>query len=400
MMTATDNPPNSKAIRVMVVDDSAVIRGLFTRTLESNPEIEVVASVPNGELAVRKLDTITVDVIVLDIEMPIMDGITALPLLLQKDPLVKVIIASTLSTKNAVVTFQALEKGAAECLSKPSTTRELSSAEDFRRDLLAKTLSLGKAVQQVRNPSVKSAPVKKTEPLKTPANHHETAPINEAERVSAYHANKPIYVDINEHDFSLKKETRVRKPSVLAIGSSTGGPQALFKVLKHLKGVKQPIFITQHMPETFTTILAQHIERETGLVCKEGVENEIIIAGRAYLAPGGYHMCVERDGVDVRIKLNKDAPENYCRPAVDPMLRSLHKVYGTEILTTILTGMGYDGQKASKTLSDAGAMVLAQDEETSVVWGMPGAVAKLGICFDVLPIDKIGERVRRIADMH
>ncbi len=397
MMTATEKPKNANAIRVMVVDDSAVIRGLFTRTLESNPDIEVVASVPNGELAVRKLDTITVDVIVLDIEMPVMDGITALPLLLEKDPLVKVIIASTLSTKNAVVTFEALEKGAAECLSKPSTTRELSSAEDFRRELLAKTLSLGKVVQEIRNPTPRV--VVKT-PIDRGALERSATPKNDTETISTYQANKPIYVDINQHEFLLKKETRIRKPSAIVIGSSTGGPQALFKVLKQLKGVTQPIFITQHMPETFTTILAQHIERETGLICKEGVDNEIVIAGRAYLAPGGYHMCVERDGVDVRIKLNKDAPENYCRPAVDPMLRSLQKIYGTEILTTILTGMGYDGQKASKALSDAGGMVLAQNEETSVVWGMPGAVAKLGICFDVLPIDKIGERVRRIADMH
>jgi len=187
------------------------------------------------------------------------------------------------------------------------------------------------------------------------------------------------------------------RPDVLAIGSSTGGPQALFEVLSHLKDLKQPILITQHMPATFTTILAEHITRQCGIPCTEAKEGEAIVGGRAYVAPGDFHMLVvQKNGVNC-LTLTKDPPENFCRPAVDPMLRSIVRAYGRRVLVTILTGMGHDGQRGSENVVQTGGSVIGQDEASSVVWGMPGAVATAGLCSAVLPLKEIGPFIRKIA---
>jgi two-component system chemotaxis response regulator CheB len=186
-------------------------------------------------------------------------------------------------------------------------------------------------------------------------------------------------------------------PSVLAIGSSTGGPQALLTLFETLKNkIKLPIFITQHMPPTFTTILAEHIASASGTRCAEAEDGEAVEEGRIYLAPGDYHMTVKRDGGKVVLSLNQDPPVNFCRPAVDPMLESLRAVYGSHVLTVILTGMGQDGLVGGRAIADEGGTVIAQDEETSVVWGMPGAVATGGVCSAVLPLDKIGPEILKI----
>jgi two-component system chemotaxis response regulator CheB len=188
-------------------------------------------------------------------------------------------------------------------------------------------------------------------------------------------------------------------PDVLAIGSSTGGPQALFRVLGALRqGVRQPIFVTQHMPATFTTILAEHIARASGYPTREAVDGEEVVPGRIYVAPGDFHMSVETATPGNRfLRLSKEPPENFCRPSVDPMLRSLAAVYGRRVLCTILTGMGHDGLAGCRAVLAAGGSVLAQDEATSVVWGMPGAVATAGLCSAVLPIAEIGPLVQRLA---
>ncbi|RCK06137.1 chemotaxis protein, partial [Thalassospira xianhensis MCCC 1A02616] len=195
---------------------------------------------------------------------------------------------------------------------------------------------------------------------------------------------------------SLLPEKRINV-EVIAIGSSTGGPQALFEVLRGLAGVRQPIFITQHMPATFTTILAEHITRLTGLKCQEGQTGMPIQGGQVYLAPGDYHMVVEGRGNSRKIVLNQNPPENFCRPSVDPMLRSLVESYGGNILTAILTGMGQDGMLGGRTVVGAGGMVVAQDEQTSVVWGMPGAAAHAGICSAVLPVGGIAAYIKKFA---
>jgi two-component system chemotaxis response regulator CheB len=191
-------------------------------------------------------------------------------------------------------------------------------------------------------------------------------------------------------------------PDVIAIGSSTGGPQALFAVLSSLKAgsLRQPILITQHMPPTFTTILAEHITRVSGWQAAEGQDGEVVTANRIYIAPGDFHMVVESRGSDKIIRLNKNPPENFCRPSVDPMLRSLAAAYGRRVLVVILTGMGSDGLRGGQVVIGAGGSVIAQDEATSVVWGMPGAVATAGICSAVLPLPEIAPQIMRLATRH
>ena len=187
-------------------------------------------------------------------------------------------------------------------------------------------------------------------------------------------------------------------PEIIAIGSSTGGPQALFAVLGALKpGIAQPIVITQHMPATFTTILAEHIERASGIRTIEASDGLLVQGGHVYVAPGDFHMTIEAQGVQRVIRLLKTAPENYCRPAVDPMLRSLTKLYGRKVFAVILTGMGQDGLRGGECVVAAGGAVIAQDEASSVVWGMPGAVAMAGLCSAVIPLAEIAPYIRRVA---
>jgi two-component system chemotaxis response regulator CheB len=368
-------------VRVMVVDDSAVIRGLITRALETDPGVQVVATVGNGQLAVSQLARTDVDVIVLDIEMPVMDGITALPELLKASPDVKIVMASTLTQRNAQVSIEAMQKGASDYIPKPSSTGEIQGSADFKRELLDKVKALGRARRDKRDrnaaagaPDAKGAPAPRTG----------AAP----PRPSLLSPAAPI---------KLRPVGRI-PPHIVGIGSSTGGPQALFAVLGALNpAMRLPIVITQHMPATFTTILAEHIGRVSKRPTAEGKDGEAIEPGRIYLAPGDFHMVVETDGARKIVKLNKNPPENFCRPAVDPMFRSLAAAYGASVLGVVLTGMGADGAKGGKVLAEAGGTLLAQDEASSVVWGMPGATAQTGMCSAVLPVDKIAAEIARIA---
>jgi two-component system chemotaxis response regulator CheB len=389
---AATAPAGTEPYRVMVVDDSAVIRGLLTRSLEGDPEVKVVASVANGQMAINTLQRQMIDVIVLDIEMPVLDGLSALPHLLAIDPNVKIVMASTLTAKNADISLRALKAGAADYIPKPSSTRELTSAADFKRELTEKVKALGMAARRADPRKAGPAPTPGTPggvprpvgptPSVAPTTSYTLAPIVRPKPEPAPISLRPM------PDF---------RPDVLAIGSSTGGPQALFEVLSHLKDLKQPILITQHMPATFTTILAEHITRQCGIPCAEAKEGEPIVGGRAYVAPGDFHMLVvQKNGVNC-LTLTKDPPENFCRPAVDPMLRSIIRSYGKRVLVTILTGMGHDGQRGSENVVQAGGAVIGQDEASSVVWGMPGAVATAGLCSSVLPLKEIGPFIRKIA---
>lgn len=366
--------------RVMIVDDSAVIRGLLTRALETDPLVKVVCSAANGLMALRALERNDVEVVVLDIEMPEMDGLTALPQMLKRDPTLKVIMASTLTRKNAEVSMRALDLGASDYMAKPTSTTELNSAQDFKRELGERVKALG----AVRRRQVVGSATPRPSAASTMAARAPIAAIKKPGGGTAFtlRAAPPV----------------IPMPEVIAIGSSTGGPQALMKVLGDLKGgLGQPILITQHMPATFTTILAEHITRASGIKCAEAVDGEPIVGGRIYLAPGDFHMTVEGNAPKRTIKLNQNAPENFCRPAVDPMLRSIVRSYGSRILTLILTGMGSDGRAGSDEVVKAGGIVVAQDEATSVVWGMPGAVATAGLCTSVMPLAEIGSYLRRVA---
>jgi two-component system chemotaxis response regulator CheB len=361
--------PPEDSIRVMVVDDSAVIRGLTSKILASDPNISVVASVGNGQMAIDSLARNDIDVIVMDIEMPVMDGLTALPKLLKVKPDVRIIMSSTLTVRNAETSMRALELGASDYIPKPTATRDISGGEEFRRDLLEKVRTLGasRPKRGARAPSPAAA-----SPAAAPRT---SVPI---------HPPGPIKL----------RAPGLLRPTALAIGSSTGGPPALFAVLKEIHpSIDMPVLITQHMPPTFTTILAQHIERNCNWPCREGQDGEPVVSGRIFLAPGGYHMLIESKDGKPTIRLTQDPPENFCRPAVDPMLRSMVKFYNGRVLTVILTGMGADGLKGCREVVQAGGTVFAQDEATSTVWGMPGAVATDGICSAVIPLKEIGPRV-------
>ena len=362
------------AIRVMVVDDALVIRGMLSRIIEEEAGLSVIASVGDGERALKSLERHDVDVVVLDIEMPRMDGLTALPKIIEMAPGIQVLMASTLTMRNAKVSMQAMELGAADYIAKPSSSGELRSAAEFRREFVEKVKTLGRIARRRRRASGSSAA------------RGAIAPATAAKAGA-----KPAAT------FTLRPLQNTR-PDVIAIGSSTGGPQALFKVLSSLgMEVKQPILITQHMPPTFTTILAEHIQKASGRPCKEGKDGEVIVPGTIYVAPGDYHMLVEAKGVAKTLKLTQDPPENFCRPAADPMLRSISKAYGAKVLVVVLTGMGSDGKKGAEVVVQGGGQVVGQDEASSVVWGMPGAVANAGLCSAVLPIDEIGGLIKRRA---
>ncbi len=376
----------------MVVDDSAVIRGLITRALEADTAIQVVATVGNGQLAVGQLGRTDVDVIVLDIEMPVMDGLTAIPKLLEVAPDVKIIMASTLTQRHAHSSIEAMNKGASDYIPKPSSTGEIHGSADFKRELIEKVKALGRARRDKRDRN-RAAGQPETRPQPTATTRAATAAgaaagaVTQAARSSLLSPQTPI---------ALRAPGRT-PPQIVAIGSSTGGPQALFAVLGALPAaMKLPIVITQHMPATFTTILAEHIQRTAKRPCAEGVDGETVEAGRIYLAPGDNHMKIESKGPQKIVRITKEPPENFCRPAVDPMFRSVATAYGAAVLGVVLTGMGADGAKGGKVMVDAGGTVIAQDEATSVVWGMPGATAMSGVCAAVLPLDRIAGEIAKL----
>ena len=363
-------------INVMIVDDALVIRGMLSRMLESAGDIDIVASVGDGERAVSALDRYKIDVVVLDIEMPRMDGLTALPLILKKCPRIQVIMASTLTLRNADISMKALKLGAADYLPKPTSSSKLNSATSFKRELIDKVRSLGTANRRRRLMQARAAGNSLSDNIRT----NSFTAIN----------NKKTKIQLRPYKKFI--------PDIITIGSSTGGPQALFTILKDIgTDIKQPILITQHMPPTFTTILAEHIEKSSSLPTIEASDGDIIKGGHIYIAPGDYHMLVEVKGFEKVIKLTQDPPENFCRPSVDAMLRSVSKVYGNKILTVILTGMGSDGCRSSKVIASLGGLVIAQDEKTSVVWGMPGSVSNAGICSAVLPLDKMAAQIKKIS---
>ncbi len=374
----------SDPIKVMVVDDSAVIRGFLTKFLEANGDIKVVCSASNGERALQNLQKSQIEVVILDIEMPVMNGLETLPKILEFDPQIQVIMASTLTTEGASVTLEALQIGAAECLAKPSSTQGLVGTSDFRYNLVTKARELGRAARKRRQKREGGSPA--TQAGGGDMIRQQTKSISTA-------------IPAPPKTFVLRPETYNGPFDAIAIGSSTGGPQALLHVFGELKdGIRQPIFITQHMPATFTAILADHISKQSGLVCAEAKDGEEIKGGRIYLAPGGFHMTVKIvDNKKRVISLNQDPPENFCRPAVDPMLRSLTLAYGKKVAAIILTGMGTDGLKGGRNLIEAGGTIIAQDEDTSIVWGMPGAVATAGICSRVIPLARVAATIKELA---
>jgi two-component system, chemotaxis family, protein-glutamate methylesterase/glutaminase len=359
-------------LRVMVVDDSVVIRGLIGRWIEAEPDMVVAASLRTGLDAVNQVERVSPDVAVLDIEMPDLDGIAALPLLLAKKRNLVVIMASTLTRRNAEISFKALSLGASDYIPKPESTREPAAAEIFRHDLIQKIRHLG-------------AKLRRRIPVASP-------PLAPALDRGVPH--RPALAPV-AHPQLLRRAFSTQAPRALLIGASTGGPQALMTLVGEIGAVidRFPVLITQHMPPTFTTILAEHLARASHRPAQEGVDGEIVKPGRIYLAPGGRHMRVVPQGAHAAIALDDGPPVNFCKPAVDPLFASAIDVWQGGILAVVLTGMGSDGMRGGKQIVAAGGSVIAQDEATSVVWGMPGAATHAGICAAVLPLGQIAPKL-------
>jgi two-component system chemotaxis response regulator CheB len=375
--SSTPTSVQQEPLRVMVVDDSVVIRGLIARWVASEPDMVVAASLRTGLDAVNQLERINPDVAVLDIEMPDLDGISALPLLLAKKRNLIIIMASTLTRRNAEISFKALSLGASDYIPKPESTREAGAAETFRHDLIQKIRHLGAKVRR----AVHASP----SPSLVPA-------LDRARETSLRSAAPVAQPQLLRRAFSTQA------PRALVIGSSTGGPQALMTIITELGPVidRFPVLITQHMPPTFTTILAEHLARSSHRPAHEAIDGEIVRPGRIYLAPGGRHMRVVRHGAEVAIALDDGPPVNFCKPAVDPLFTSAIDVWQAGVLAVVLTGMGSDGMRGGKEIVAAGGSVIAQDEASSVVWGMPGAAAHAGICAAVLPLNQIAPKLVRL----
>ncbi|MGZ3699998.1 MAG: chemotaxis-specific protein-glutamate methyltransferase CheB [Bdellovibrionota bacterium] len=333
-------------IRVLVVDDSAVFRKFWSRALQNEPEIEVVGQAEDGLLAVEFLRANPVDIAILDLEMPRLDGLGAIPRMLTVNPGLRIIIASALTTPGSQAAIEALSIGASDYITKPSAQVGADSGERVVQDLVSKIHAL-----RSRWPSA--------------------APLLLRARAPRPFPNFP--------------------PRAIVIGSSTGGPAALGKLLHDLPShVHTPILITQHMPPYFLQALAERLSKDSDRRCSLAVHGELVLPRRVYLAPGDHHLQLSGSSRELRISLNQSEPENFCRPAVDPLFASAAIHLGAGVLAVVLTGMGEDGRRGSERIVEAGGVVLAQDEASSVVWGMPGAVAKAGLASQVLALEEIG----------
>jgi two-component system chemotaxis response regulator CheB len=377
-LTAQRAAAIDRPIRVMVVDDSIVVRRLLTRWIGTEPDMMIAGCLRTGREAVDQVEQCNPDVVVLDIDMPELDGISALPLLLRKKRGLVVIMASTLTRRSAEVSLRALSLGAADYVPKPQAAPDATTSILFQHELINKIRHLGRRGRPPA-PRGKAAPtvlVPAAVPAPRPgiAAHAEAAP------------------------FSLRPFA-LSAPRVLLIGSSTGGPQALTSLMGQIGATieRAPILITQHMPPTFTTVLAEHLTRVSGRNVREAEHDEAVAAGSVYVAPGGRHMRVKRgaDGAPA-IAIGDDAPINFCRPSVDPLLSSAAEVWGAGSLALVLTGMGSDGTRGAVDIAAVGGSVIAQDEASSVVWGMPRAVAQAGVCSAVLPLSQIAARINRL----
>ena len=387
-----------------------------------------MASVGNGKLAVEQLDKTDVDAIILDIEMPVMDGITALPLLLEKKPDLVVLVASTLSQKNADISLKCLDLGAKDYIPKPTTQSFALDENSFRRELIQKVKSITQTVRDQKGKSAPKLPSHQpapSRPVPTPGNRVYTpsrpaeGAIKRPADTRGVQASAPqqlsqaagrtgaqtgsqktikVFDGMQTIEIALRPLSEVR-PKAVVIGCSTGGPQALAEVFKVIRGdLAFPIFVAQHMPPIFTKSLAANIQRVSGLTAKEGEEGEVVKNGCVYVAPGGYHMEVKVKGDQKLIHLNQSPPENFCRPSVNPILRTVARAYKGECLLAMLTGLGADGLQGAEELVNAGGSVVSQDKETSVVWGMPAAVAKAGFSSAVVPISHMGRLIMNIVN--
>jgi two-component system, chemotaxis family, protein-glutamate methylesterase/glutaminase len=357
---------HDEKIRVFVVDDSVVIRNFVATTLSNNPQIEVVGRASNGKVALKKLAQQDTDIVTLDVEMPEMNGLETLAELVKLYPHIRVIMFSTLTERGAKTTLEALSLGASDYAAKPSGGHQ-AAAEEIQKILIPKVLALGKAL-----PRHKQA-LKKESGTDTLLSAH----------AGASAASK-----------SLKERLQEFNPQILVIGISTGGPNALIKFIPTIpKDFPLPILLVQHMPPVFTKSLAERLDTNSEIKVVEAEQGMPIQAGTVYIAPGGYHLILSGSKTSPKVALTEDPPENSCRPAADPLFRSAASYFPKGTLCLVMTGMGYDGEKGAGAVLEAGGITIAQDEESSVVWGMPGALAKSGKADYLVPLDLLTTKI-------
>ncbi len=346
-----------RKIRVLIVDDAVVIRRLLTDIISADPLLEVAGAAATGSIGLAKIPQLNPDVVTLDIEMPGLTGLETLVEIRKVYPTLPVIMFSTLTERGAGATLDALAAGASDYVTKPANVGSMTAGMQAVRESLI--------------PKIKALCARVLGAVQPPPRRREAPPV-------ALGSSSPSRVDI------------------LAIGVSTGGPNALAALLPELPGdLPVPIVIVQHMPPVFTKLLAQRLDAKTALRVGEGYDGARVLPGTAWIAPGDHHMEVWRKGVEVLLRTTSEPPENSCRPAVDPLFRSVAGLYGRRSLGLILTGMGQDGLRGCEHIREAGGQILAQDEASSVVWGMPGAVAP--IADRILPLDELPrELMRRI----
>lgn len=356
-------------INVLVVDDAVVVRRIVTDILSSEPGIRVVGTAANGRIALQKLTQLQPDIVTLDIEMPELNGLETLRELRKTHPKLPVIMFSTLTGRGTAETIDALSRGASDYVTKPANVGSVAMAQQrIREELIPKIKALcGRA--------------------------HPPLPVGASRRATVTAAKAPLPVA------AARPAGRHAGPAVVVIGVSTGGPNALAVVLPQIpKDFPLPIALVQHMPPMFTTLLAERLNQQSAITVVEAKGGEVLMPGVAYLAPGNFHLVLQRRGTQVVTALQQDPPENSCRPSVDVLFRSAAQVYGAEVLGVVLTGMGQDGLRGSEVICGQGGHVVVQDEATSVVWGMPGFVAHAGLADRVLPLADIAlEVVRRCA---
>jgi two-component system chemotaxis response regulator CheB len=350
-------------IHVLVVDDSVVFRRLVSEELSRDPEIEVVGTAANGRIALAKMTQVNPDLVILDVAMPEMDGLETLKELRKTYPRLPVIMFIALTERGAEETLDALALGATDYFTKPADVGGLDgSLRVIREQLVPEIKALCRAAAQ------KEAPA----------------------RFAA--AGSPA---------AAKPPSGTGTVRVLAIGASTGGPNALAEIFAKLPAdFPVPILVVQHMPPMFTRLLAERLSAQSAIRVQEASSGCVLQPGQAWVAPGDYHMIVVKDGAQYRLLVHQDPPENSCRPAVDVLLRSVARSYGPDSLTVVLTGMGQDGLRGCEALRAAGGQILAQDEATSVVWGMPGYVAQAGLADRVLPLPMIAGEINQRVRAH
>ena len=350
--------------RILVVDDSAVIRRLVSKALAADPALEVAGIAANGKIALAKIPQVNPDLITLDVEMPVMDGLETLTEIRKIYKDLPVIMFSSLTERAASATLEALKRGASDYVTKPSQMRDINAAlQQVREELIPKVRALCPFLKE---------------------------PKREESRLSAM-PGKGLKKVVARPAASFAKRI-----DILAIGVSTGGPNALAKLIPNFPAdFPVPIVIVQHMPPTFTGLLANSLSKNSRLPVREGFEGALLEPGTVWIAPGNYHMTIEGNPIVRTLELNQDSQENSCRPAVDVLFRSVADVYGGNTLGVILTGMGKDGLRGCENILSKGGRVIVQDEETSIVWGMPGYVAEAGLAEKILPLEQIAPTIIR-----